>query len=50
MNENHEAERTEPEIELIASEEIHEQDDNYPGSFFRVPGTPVPGQTEWSLL
>lgn len=48
MNENHEAERTEPEY--LASEEIHEQDDNYPGSFFRVPGTPVPGQTEWSLL
>lgn len=48
MNENHEAERTEPEY--LVSEEIHEQDDNYPGSFFRVPGTPVPGQTEWSLL
>lgn len=49
MNENHEAERTEPEIERQMINE-QEQDDNYPGSFFRIPGTPVPGQTEWSML
>jgi len=26
-----------------------EQDDRYPGSFFRVPGVPAPGKTKWSL-
>jgi hypothetical protein len=24
-------------------------DDRYPGTFFRVPGRPVPGKTAWSL-
>lgn len=24
-------------------------DDRYPGSFFRVPGVPMPGKTTWSL-
>jgi hypothetical protein len=24
-------------------------DDRYPGTFFRVPGRPVPGKTTWSL-
>lgn len=28
--------------------EIPDQDDRYPGSFFRIPGSPVPGTT-WSL-
>ncbi|MDD2740089.1 MAG: hypothetical protein PHR94_14270 [Methylomonas lenta] len=28
--------------------EINE-DDRYPGSFFRVPGLPTPGNTTWSL-
>jgi len=23
-------------------------DDRYPGSFFRLPGIPVPGKTTWS--
>ncbi len=53
MNENYEQKRTEPEIEVeqrVARDEYHEQDDDYPGSFFRVPGTPVPGQTGWTLL
>ena len=26
-----------------------EQDDRYPGSFFRIPGVPTPGKTTWSL-
>ncbi len=29
--------------------EIPDQDDRYPGSFFRIPGLPVPGKTTWSL-
>lgn len=24
-------------------------DERYPGSFFRVPGVPMPGKTTWSL-
>lgn len=24
-------------------------DDRYPGTFFRVPGVPMPGKTTWSL-
>jgi hypothetical protein len=26
-----------------------QQDDRYPGTFFRVPGVPMPGKTTWSL-
>jgi hypothetical protein len=29
--------------------EIPDQDDRYPGSFFRVAGVPRPGKTAWSL-
>ena len=25
------------------------EDDRYPGSFFKVPGTPKPGKTTWRL-
>ena len=25
------------------------EDDRYPGSFFRIPGVPMPGKTTWSL-
>lgn len=25
-------------------------DDRYPGTFFRVPGVPVPGKTAWNLV
>ena len=28
---------------------LDEQDDRYPGTFFRVPGVPMPGKTTWSL-
>lgn len=24
-------------------------DDRYPGTFFRIPGVPIPGKTTWSL-
>ncbi|WP_347988161.1 hypothetical protein [Methylomonas sp. AM2-LC] len=24
-------------------------DDRYPGTFFRIPGVPMPGKTTWSL-
>ncbi|MGR9085836.1 MAG: hypothetical protein ACU841_02040 [Gammaproteobacteria bacterium] len=26
-----------------------EDDDRYPGTFFRIPGVPVPGRTGWRL-
>lgn len=26
-----------------------EQDDRYPGSFFRVPAPPIPGKTKWRV-
>lgn len=52
MSETYEQKRTEPEteVERVACEVIHEQDDANPGSFFKIPGTPVPGRTGWSLL
>jgi hypothetical protein len=25
-------------------------DDRFPGTFFRVPGVPLPGKTTWSLV
>ncbi|MGZ8195597.1 MAG: hypothetical protein ACXWTH_08225 [Methylosarcina sp.] len=25
------------------------EDDRYPGTFFRIPGVPVPGKTTWTL-
>jgi hypothetical protein len=28
----------------------NEQDDRYPGTFFRIPGVPTPGKTTWSLV
>lgn len=30
--------------------ECESQDDRYPGTFFRVPGVPLPGKTTWSLV
>ncbi len=27
-----------------------EQDDRYPGSYFRIPGIPQPGKTTWTLI
>jgi hypothetical protein len=25
------------------------EDDRYPGSFFRIPGVPLPGKTSWNI-
>ncbi|MGD0962083.1 MAG: hypothetical protein ABSB19_19915 [Methylomonas sp.] len=25
-------------------------DERYPGTFFRIPGLPIPGKTTWSLV
>ncbi|NOT10276.1 MAG: hypothetical protein HOP23_00315 [Methylococcaceae bacterium] len=33
----------------VTRQDIPDQDDRYPGSFFRIPGVPVPGKTTWSL-
>jgi len=30
-------------------QDVPDQDDRYPGSFFRVVGVPTPGQTTWSI-
>ena len=49
MNEQYALQPADPETEITVKEEIHEPDDEYPGTFFRVPGTPIPGQTCWSL-
>ncbi len=35
--------------ELKESMKIPDQDDRYPGSFFRIPGPPALGKTGWSL-
>ena len=47
MNEHTELQSCEPEVKESA--EIPDQDDRYPGSFFRIPGPPALGKTGWSL-
>ena len=47
MNEYNEQQLCEPENK--ESVEIPDQDDRYPGSFFRIPGPPALGKTGWSL-
>jgi len=53
MNENSETQACDSEtLEMSPSAlamDIPDQDDRYPGSFFRIPGVPVPGKTTWSL-
>ena len=47
MNEYSELKSGEPEAKETF--EIPDQDDRYPGSFFRIPGPPALGKTAWSL-
>ena len=47
MNEHNEQQSCEPEVNEAV--EIPDQDDRYPGSFFRIPGPPILGKTGWSL-
>ncbi len=47
MNEHIEQQSCEPEVKELV--EIPDQDDRYPGSFFRIPGPPALGKTGWSL-
>ena len=47
MNEHKELPSSEPEVKETL--EIPDQDDLYPGSFFRIPVPPRLGKTEWSL-
>jgi hypothetical protein len=52
MNEYSEEQTCEPEVETRTSPlllDIPDQDDRYPGSFFRIPGIPIPGKTTWSI-
>jgi len=37
------------ELEVKEELELPDQDDRYPGSFFRIPGSPITGSTTWSL-
>jgi hypothetical protein len=47
MNEHKEQQSSELEFKEII--EIPNQDDDYPGSFFRIPAPPMLGKTGWSL-
>jgi hypothetical protein len=47
MNEHKELPSSESEVKETL--DIPDQDDLYPGSFFRIPGPPRLGKTEWSL-
>ena len=47
MNEASEPPKCEPEMK--EEQNIPDQDDRYPGSFFRIPGAPITGKTTWSL-
>jgi hypothetical protein len=47
MNEDIENLTNEPEVPTVF--EVPEQDDRYPGTFFRIPGMLVFGETTWSI-
>lgn len=47
MNEDIENLVNEPEVPEVF--EATDQDDRYPGTFFRIPGVPTPGKTTWSI-
>ncbi len=47
MNEHIEQQSCEQEVKDTF--EIPDQDDRYPGSFFRIPEPPALGKTGWSL-
>lgn len=55
MNEQSEHKARENETESVETllsktlQEIPNQDDRFPGSFFRIPGAPIPGKTAWSI-
>ncbi|MFA5982753.1 MAG: hypothetical protein WC782_01955 [Methylococcaceae bacterium] len=48
MNEQGEQPVFESEV-TNESIEKPEQDDRYPGSFFRIPGSPITNNTTWSI-
>ena len=35
--------------ETLLTTNLPDQDDRYPGSFFRISGKPITGKTTWSL-
>jgi len=47
MNEVSEQQACEPENKEEL--DMRDQDDRYPGSFFRIPAAPIPGKTAWSI-
>ena len=36
-------------LEMKEEQEIPDQDDRYPGTFFKIPGSPITDKTTWSL-
>ncbi|UOA07856.1 hypothetical protein [Methylobacter sp. S3L5C] len=48
MNEQAELESCEPEVKETVEIPVQD-DDRYPGSFFRIPGRPTLGKSSWSL-
>lgn len=48
MSEDREQECIDEEVEHQTIDFL-DGDDEFPGTFFRIPGTPVPGKTTWSL-
>lgn len=44
-----ESNQTNRSVIAMANLDIPDQDDRYPGSFFRIPGRSVPGKTTWSI-
>ena len=49
MGNSNGVETNQPELSSRGCFQSITDDDRYPGSFFRVPGVPVPGKTSWSL-
>ena len=40
---------TDKRLEPTEKPSVNEPCDQYPGTFFRIPGVPLPGKTTWSL-
>lgn len=49
MKASHKKQETPTESEKTQVNDLPIEDDRYPGSFFKVPGTPRPGKTAWRL-
>jgi len=55
MNESNERQKTQQVIHesgkpLLRQDDELEQNDQFPGSYFRIPAPPQPGKTTWRLV